>query len=177
MKRQVRTKRIVLDAILTAMALVIWIVEAQIPLPLPVPGVKLGLANVVTMFALFALGPIDALIILLIRVGVGAAFGGGITSFLFSLTGGALCYLVSLGLKLLVKDKQIWVVGVLGAIAHNVGQILVAVAITKTEALYWYLPVLVVAAIVTGLFTGLVAQACYLALKRHPILAGLKGFN
>jgi len=173
--KRTRTKRIVLDGVLTAMALVIWVVEIHIPLPLPVPGVKLGLSNVVTLFALFALGPVDALVILLVRIGIGAAFGGSLTSFLFSLTGGLLCYLVTLLLKLVVRPKQIWVLGVIGAIFHNMGQIVIAMGLTKTTGLVVYLPVLIAAGIGTGLFTGLVAQSCYLALRRHPLLAGLKG--
>ncbi|MBO4535531.1 MAG: Gx transporter family protein, partial [Clostridia bacterium] len=100
---------------------------------------------------------------------------GSLTSFLFSLTGGLLCYLVTLVLKLVVKPKQIWVLGVVGAIFHNLGQIVVAMGLTKTTGLLVYLPVLVAAGIGTGLFTGLVAQSCYLALRKHPILEGLKG--
>ncbi len=174
MKRAL-TKRIVIDGVLTAMALAIWVVEAQIPLPLPVPGIKLGLANVVTLFAMFALGPLDAGVILLVRIGLGSVFGGGLTAFLFSLAGGALCYLLCLLLRLVVKDKQIWVLGALGAIAHNAAQIGVAIALTRTTGLVVYLPVLVAAGVITGTLTGLAAQASYLALKRTTLLSRLKG--
>ena len=91
-----KTKRIALDALLTAIALIIFVVELLVPIPFPVPGVKLGLSNVVTLFALFACGPVDALIILLLRIGLGTIFGGNLSAILYSLAGGLLCYLVIL---------------------------------------------------------------------------------
>ena len=161
-----KSKRIALDGILTAVALVIFVVEQLIPLPFPVPGVKLGLSNIVTLFAVFAVGPIDGGIILLVRIALGSIFGGQLTSFLYSLAGGALCYGVTLLLRLVINEKQIFVCGVFGAIAHNVGQILVAVLLTGTPSVLSYLPVLVAFGIGTGLITGLVAQTLVLRLKK-----------
>ena len=161
-----KSKRIALDGILTAVALVIFAVEQLIPLPFPVPGVKLGLSNIVTLFAVFAIGPIDGGIILLVRIALGSIFGGQLTSFLYSLAGGTLCYGVTLLLRLVINEKQIFVCGVFGAIAHNVGQILVAVLLTGTPSVLSYLPVLVAFGIGTGLITGLVAQTLVLRLKK-----------
>ena len=165
--KKLSTKRVVLDGILTAIALVIYVVELQIPIPFPVPGVKLGLSNVVTLFARFFIGPYDAIIILLVRIFLGSLFAGSLTSVFFSLTGGLLCFVVVLVLKIIVTDKQIWVCGVFGAIAHNIGQIIAAMIMTGTKEIAVYLPVLIVAAIFTGLFTGLVAQFLVKGLRNH----------
>lgn len=161
------TKRVVTDGLLTAIALVIYVVELQIPIPFPVPGVKLGLSNIITLFALFFTGPVDAIIILLVRIFIGSLFSGNITAVFFSLSGGLLCYFVTIILKRFVTDKQIWVLGVFGAIAHNVGQIALAVFYTGTKEIALYLPVLILAGVITGLFTGLAAQYLINGLKGH----------
>ena len=150
--------RIARDAVLTAVALAVFLIEMQIPALVPIPGVKLGLSNVVTLFAMFAIGPVDALLILLARILLGGIFSGQAISLLYSLAGGILCYSVTLLMRRVVTQRQIWVCGVLGAVAHNVGQLAVAVAVTRTAALIYYLPVLTVSALLTGLFTGLLAQ-------------------
>ena len=152
---------------MTAIALVIYVVELQIPIPFPVPGVKLGLSNIITLFALFFTGPVDAIIILLVRIFIGSLFSGNITAVFFSLSGGLLCYFVTIILKRFVTDKQIWVLGVFGAIAHNVGQIALAVFYTGTKEIALYLPVLILAGVITGLFTGLAAQYLINGLKGH----------
>lgn len=151
------TKRLTFCALLTAIALTIFMVEAQIPPVVPVPGVKLGLANIVTVYAMFALGPADTLMILLSRIFLGALFAGGST-FLYSLAGGLLCYLCMLPLRKLLTMKQLWVCGSIGAIFHNIGQIGVAIAIAKTPQLIMYLPVLLLTGVIAGTFTGLAAQ-------------------
>jgi heptaprenyl diphosphate synthase len=84
---------------------------------------------------------------------------------LYSLTGGLLCYLVTLMLRRIVADKQIWVCGILGAMAHNIGQILAAIAVTKTPGLIAYLPILLISAMVTGAFTGCCSQMLVKRLK------------
>lgn len=163
-----KSKRIALDGILTAVALVIFVVEQLIPLPIPVPGVKLGLSNVVTLFAVFAIGPIDGGIILLARIVLGSLYAGQLSSFLYSLAGGLLCYGLTLLLRRIVTEKQIFVCGVLGAIAHNVGQVCVAMLLTGTPEIIAYLPVLVAFGIATGLATGLIAQLLVQKLKKIP---------
>lgn len=150
-------KRLTFCALLTAIALTIFMVEAQIPLPIPLPGLRLGLANIVTVYAMFALGPADALMILLSRIFLGALFAGGST-FLYSLAGGLLCYISMLLLRKLLTMKQLWVCGSIGAIFHNIGQIAVAIAIAKTPQLIMYLPVLLISGIIAGTFTGIAAQ-------------------
>ena len=152
------TRRLVRAAVLTAVALTIFIIELQIPSPVPIPGVKLGLANIVTIYAIFLLGPADAAAILLTRIILGSVFSGNLMALAYSLAGGLMCYLIMLLMGQLVTEKQIWVCSVFGAIAHNVGQIGAAIAITRMPSLLAYLPVLMISGIAAGLFTGLAAQ-------------------
>ena len=153
-------------ALLTAVALIIFMVEAQLPAPVPIPGVKLGLANIVTVYAMFALSPAQALGILVCRVFLGSIFSGHPETLFYSLGGGLLCWAVMLLLRPVLTGKQVWVAGVIGAAAHNFGQILVGIALTRTPGLIVYLPVLMVSGILTGAFTGTAAQALIRHLER-----------
>ena len=153
------TKQLTTMALLTAIALAIHVAEAQIPPLVAIPGVKLGLANIVTVYAAFTLGGGAAAMILIARILLGSMFGGGVVSLLYSLAGGILCLLITLFLRRILTKKQIWVAGVMGAIMHNIGQILVAVVVTGTPSIVSYLPILFISGIVTGTFTGFAAQA------------------
>lgn len=145
-------------ALLTAIALTIFMVEAQIPALVPVPGVKLGLSNIVTVFTVFAIGAWEGVAVLAARIFLGAVFAGNFSTIFYSAAGGGLAILVTIGLRRLLKKKQLWVAGCLGAVAHSVGQMVMAVALTATPGLVVYLPVMIAVSIVTGLFTGLCAQ-------------------
>ena len=153
-----KTKRLAQIAVLSAVALILFVVEAQIPALVPIPGIKLGIANIVTVFAVFCLGPKEGVLILGVRVFLGAVFSGQFSTIFYSAAGGALAILVTILSKGFLKSRQIWVAGCLGAIAHAVGQMAVAVLVTGTWTIAVYLPVMVACAIVTGLFTGLCAQ-------------------
>ena len=153
-----KTRKLTTIALLCAIALTIFIVEAQIPLPIPIPGVKLGLANIVTVYAVYALGAKEAAAILFVRIFLGAVFSGNFGTIFYSAGGGALAILATIGLKFVVKENQLWVSGCLSAIAHSVGQMIVAVWATGTPSLLIYLPVLIVCSMLSGLFTGLCAQ-------------------
>lgn len=153
-----KLKRLTRAAVLTAVALTIFMIELQLPSIVPIPGIKLGLANIVTVFAMFLIGPGDTLAILIVRILLGSMFSGQMMSLVYSLSGGLLCYLVMLLLRKLLTHKQIWVCSVISAIAHNIGQIAAAIAVTSTPALITYLPVLLISGIAAGLFTGFCAQ-------------------
>ena len=153
-----KVKKLTTMALLTAIALTIFMLEAQIPPLVPVPGVKLGLANIVTVFAVFTLGSGSAIMILAARIFLGAVFAGNFSTIFYSAAGGALCMLLSVGLRKILSNQQIWVAGCLGAIAHSIGQMLMAITITGTPGLAVYLPIMIVCSVVTGLFTGLCAQ-------------------
>ena len=153
-----KVKRLTFLALLSAIALTIFMVEAQIPALVPVPGVKLGLANIVTVFAVFALGAKEGAAVLFVRIFLGAVFAGNFSTIFYSAAGGSLAILVTIGLKRVLKRNQLWVAGCLGAVAHSVGQMAMAVLLTGTPGLVVYLPVMVAVSILTGCFTGLCAQ-------------------
>ncbi len=159
------THRLAVDGMLVAAALILHFVEAQLPSPVPVPGVRLGLANVITLYAVAILGPAEALAILLCRIILGGIFGGALISFLLSLTGGICCFCVMALLKKWVPEKMLWLVSVFGALGHNVGQIAMAAVLMHTTAIVVYLPFLLLSGIITGLLTGLVATT---VIRRIP---------
>ncbi len=161
-----KIRRMVWLSLLTAIALTIFMVEAQIPMPIPVAGVKLGLANIVTLFTLCILGPWDAFVVLLLRCVLGCVFSGQITALFYSITGGLFSWLVMLLMRKITTDKQIFAVSIVGSIFHNIGQILVAIWMTGTPGLIVYLPVLLISGILAGAFTGFAAQYLILHLRK-----------
>ena len=153
-----KVRKLTLMALLTAIALTIFMIEAQIPALVPIPGIKLGLANIVTVFAVFALGPKEAASILFARIFLGAVFAGNFSTILYSGAGGLCAILVTIGLRKMLTMQQLWVAGALGAVAHSLGQMAMAIAITATPSLAMYLPVMILCSLITGVFTGLCAQ-------------------
>lgn len=162
-----KTRKLVFMALLSALSLGVWVAEAQIPAPVPVPGVKLGLANVITLAAMALLGRKEAGTVLLIRIVLGSLFAGSFSAILFSLAGGVLAWgamALSIGH---FESRQLWIVSVFGALAHNAGQLLAAMAVTKTPSLIWYGPALLASGILTGAFTGLAAVYLVKAVKKY----------
>lgn len=161
-----KTKRLTLCAILIALALALSYTERFIPLQMvvPLPGVKLGLANIVTLLALYLMGPKGAFAILIPRCIFGAVFGGGITGLAFSLAGGilAMCVMV---LSRRIPVFSIYGVSILGAAAHNIGQILAAMVLMNSVYIGAYLPYLLVVALFTGFATGAACAGVLRALK------------
>ena len=153
-----KAKKLTTMALLTAIALTIFMVEAQIPSPVPLPGVKLGLSNIITVFAVFVLGPREGAGILFVRIFLGAVFAGNFSTILYSAAGGALAIVTTIGLRKILKKDQLFVAGCAGAVAHSIGQMAMAITLTGTPGLAIYLPVMIVISIITGLFTGLCAQ-------------------
>lgn len=153
-----KTKKMTLLALLSAIALTIFMVEAQIPAIIPIPGVKLGLANIVTVFAVFALGAKEGAAVLFVRIFLGAVFAGNFSTIFYSAAGGVCAIVVTILLKKILKQNQLWVAGALGAVAHSIGQMAMAILLSSTPGLIVYLPVMIVISIITGCFTGLCAQ-------------------
>lgn len=153
-----RVRALAQSALLAAVALTVFVLEAQIPLPLPVPGLKLGLCNIVTLFALCRLGRGWSLAIVLTRIVLGNLAMGQVMAMLYALAGGLLSFLVMALIFRRLGQDLLWVTGAFGGIAHNLGQMAVAVLVTSTPALLAYLPVLLLCGILTGAFTGLCAR-------------------
>lgn len=160
------TKKLAVMALLTAIALTVFMAEAQIPPLVPIPGVKLGLANIVTVYAVFVLGPGEACLILLARVLLGSLFAGQLVTLLYSMAGGLFCLAAMVPLRRVVTERQIWVCSAVGAVLHNLGQLAAGILITRTPALAAYLPVLILSGLASGLLTGLTAQFLIRALPK-----------
>ena len=159
--------RVAYFGVFTALALIFSYVESLIPIQLGIPGVKLGLANIVTVYAMFVLGPRDTLLILLSRIFLGAVFSGQMMTLLYSLGGGLLSYFALLLLRRVLGRGQLWVSSPLSAVCHNLGQLLAAAAIAKSWVVLVYLPYLVLAGLITGTLTGLCAQLVVGRLSRN----------
>ena len=167
------TKQLTLCALLTAMALALSYLENFFPLSLaiPIPGVKLGLANIVTLFALYALGAGQAMAILLARCILGSIFAGNMNAMIFSVFGGVTAMAVMI---LLSRSGRLSVYGVSigGAAAHNCGQVAAAVLTLGNTAPCYYLPILLGVSLFTGALTGLVAACLFRALAHTGLMRG-----
>ena len=167
-----QTKKLTLCAVMLSLALALSYLERFLPLQLliPLPGVKLGLSNIVTLIALYLLGAKSAFAILILRCILGSIFGGGITGLLFSLTGGILALLIMTAAQK-CPLFSVYGVSVLGAAAHNVGQIIAATVLLRSVYVAAYLPWLLIAAVVTGLLTGAAGQGILHALSYATVSA------
>ncbi len=160
--RDRKVQKMVTAALFTGAAILFGYVETLLPIPLPVPGMKLGLANIAVLAVLYTAGPGMAVAVDLVRILVNGLMFTGLYGFLFSLAGGAVSLLIMI---LLYKCGRFGVAGVsaAGALAHQAGQILVAVPLLGSEAVLALLPVLGALAVGTGIVTGLTAAG----LIRH----------
>ena len=145
-------------------ALTIFIIEAQLPPIVPIPGIKLGLANIVTLFAIYLLGYGQAAKIHILRIVLGSIFTGQTISFLYSISDGICCLLVMMLCRKLVSRDFIWLAGIFSAIAHIIGQLAVAALVLGTVSVLFYAPIVLASSIITGFFTGLCVQ---FLLKNH----------
>ena len=150
--------------LLTAVAIVLGYFEYLLPVT-GIPGVKLGLANTVLLYALYLIDVPSAILLMLLKVGLSGLLFGGPAAMLYSLAGGVLSLIVMI---LARKSKGLSIVGVsvLGAVSHNIAQMVVACFVVETRAILAYLPILLFAAAVTGTLTGLIARYTFRGL--HP---------
>ena len=159
-------KRLARLSVLTAVALIIFIVELQIPNPFPIPGIKLGLANIVTVYAVYRYRALEVAMMVGVRITLGSVFSGNIMALLYSACGSFLCLLGMLFLKRIIDEKHLWIASVFGALLHNTGQMAATLLVTQTTSLLLYYPFLVVSGCLAGAFTGLCAQAIMPRLRR-----------
>ena len=154
-----KVQKMALLGVLTAGAIVIAILESFIP-SVGIPGVKLGLANIVILIILYELGIVEAILVNLLRVIVVGLVRGTFLSmgFLMSLTGAVMSLGIMILFYLLIKKFSIIGVSVIGSIFHVTGQVLIAILFLGTAYIFLYLPIIAISAIVTGVFVGIVAQ-------------------
>ena len=153
--------RLTRNAVFTALALALSMLEYYVPLGfiIPVPGIKLGLANIITLFMLLYMDKKSALLVLVARCTLAGLLFGGVTSIIFSLTGGFFAFLCMAFLKR-YNEKVFSVYGISmgGAAFHNIGQILAAGVVLKSFAVVSYLPVLLLTGLVTGALTAFITR-------------------
>lgn len=152
--RNSKARRVALYGMLTALAFILSYVESLVPVTVGIPGVKLGLANLVVVIALYTLDLKGAFVISAVRIVLSGLTFGGLFSMLYSLAGGLLSFAV---MAILSRKKLFGTVGVsvCGGVAHNIGQLLVAMAVLETESVWYYFPVLLISGSVAGVLIGL----------------------
>ncbi len=150
--------------ILIGLALVFGYVEYLIPLPFAVPGVKLGLGNILVLFTIVAYGYLPGLLIMIIKVVASSILFGNPSIFLYSIAGGVLSYIV---MALCIKSSKVSILlsSVLGAVFHNLGQLIVVFFFFNYLVVIANLPILLIAGVATGILTG---KVCELALRSIP---------
>lgn len=162
-----KTRKMMLLSILISQALVLNLIERAFPVPVPVPGVKLGLANVISLFTIIVFGLKETIVVVFLRTFLGSLFTGGVSSFFYSLAGGLLSAVIMSYMNTRHKDIfSIPTISVVGAVFHNIGQITVASIVISNMRLFYYLPVLLISGILTGIIIGFTVQFSINPLKR-----------
>ncbi len=151
-------KRLTQLSLLTATALIIFVIELRIPNIIPISGIKLGLANIITVYCVYHFNAGETALMLTSRIILGALFSGNIFSLVYSTAGAFFCLCGMLVIRRIIPEKYIWLCSVIGAVLHNTGQIITAVAVTRTFSVLAYYPVLLVSGCIAGFFTGISAQ-------------------
>lgn len=167
-----KTRHLMYLSLLVAMALVLSLIERNIPVPFMTPGAKLGLANLVTVLALYSLPKKhEVAMIIVARLLLTSIFGGSVSGLMYGSMGALLSFLIMVGVKETLKDK-VSIIGVsaAGAVFHNIGQVLVAMGMVKNVGVALYLPFLSLSGIITGIFVGLAANYVIVYINRLPML-------
>ena len=157
---RMNTKKMTMLAMFSLIALTIFSIESMIGPIVPIPGIKLGLANIVTLIVLTLYGPYEAIFVLIVRILMGSIFAGQMISFFYSLSGGLLCWASMSIINKILHGRFLFLTSMCGAVSHNIGQIAAAMILTGSVSVIAYLPVLMISAMITGCFTGLAAQFC-----------------
>ncbi len=152
-----KSKKVAVFALCIALAFILSFLETLIPINIGVPGVKIGLANLVVVAALYLLDKKEAFAISMIKILISGLVFTGAFSLLYSFTGGILSFLVML---IAIKSEKISILGVsiLGATVHNLGQIIVAAVVMETARIVYYLPVLLISGAIAGIIVGIISK-------------------
>lgn len=163
-----RTRKLTHLAILLALTVVLSIFEGMIPNFVPVPGVKIGLANIAVMYSLLFYGKKEAVLLNVAKAALGFATRGAIAGFL-SLCGGLLSIAVIIVLAAAFKNKISYILlSVAGAVFHNIGQLIAVYFILDNYDLFYYLPVLIISGVVMGIITGILLKTLMPVLSFYP---------
>lgn len=167
--KKMPVKRLTELAMLTAAALIIFVIELRIPDLSPVPGVKLGLANIITVYCVYRYKPWETAMAVGVRVFLGAVFASTFTTILFSASGALLCLAGMIPVSRIFRKLPIWVCSIIGAVLHNIGQTVAAVVYMGSFAPALYLPVLIISGCIAGAFTGLCAHLTIDRIEKHRV--------
>ena len=152
--------------LLSALSLGIYALESLIPPILPIPGIKPGLSNIITLYALRKSGKKGAALILTVRILLSGLLFGNVLSVLYSFAGGYAALFIELICDFLLKRKHLYLTGAFGGLFHNLFQLIAAFFLMGSAYVFSYMPYLAISGIITGLFTGLAAH--YLLKVRIP---------
>lgn len=164
--RKMPVKRLTELAMLTAVALIIFVIELQIPPLTAIPGIKLGLANIITVYCVYRYKPWEAALVVAVRVIIGAMFAASFSTILYSASGALLCLAGMIPVSRLFPKLPIWACSMIGAVLHNIGQFTAVLLTLGSSVVLWYLPYLLLAGIISGLFTGLCAHFVIESMKK-----------
>lgn len=159
------TFHLVYLSLLLSLSLTLFLFEGLIPMPFLAPGAKLGLANIVTVIALYTLPWRDAMLILILRIAIGSLLGGGPTVMAYSLAGGLVSFGGMLALKLTGRFSVIGV-SLAGGFLHNLGQLAIAAWAVDSLGIFAYLPILGLCGLGTGALIGILAMGILSKLPR-----------
>ena len=160
------TKKLTILSLYTAVSLGIFVLESMLPPIVPIPGIKHGLANIITLIVLMKYTGRDALLVTICRILLATFCTGNAQSFLYSIAGGLLSLAMMIIVNKLLSGNYIYITSIIGSIFHNIGQILIAIFVTSTPMVATYLPVLILSGIITGVFTGFCAYYTGARIKR-----------
>jgi len=161
-----KSSKISTYGLLIALAFILSYIEALFPPPVPIPGIKLGLANLVVLAGLYIMGVKEAFVLSLIRIILVGLTFGNMSTMLFSLAGGILSWLVMSLLKQFKSFSQIGV-SVAGGVSHNIGQIITAIFVTENINIIYYLPFLLLSGLVTGAVIGIIGALIIKRIKKQ----------
>ena len=170
-----KTSHLTRLGLFTAAALVLHIVESWLPNPFPIPGIRLGLANIVTVYAVYCFSVRETVLMLLARILLGGFFSGSWMSLAFSLAGGFCCLSAMLLLRRMIPLKHLWMSSLLGAVCHNIGQ-LAAATVLLGKGVLPYAPFLLLSGCLTGAFTGFCAGIAAERISSSDIQHDNSGF-
>ena len=159
-------KKLTRTSLLAAAALVVFVIEAQIPPLTPIPGIKSGLSNIFSLVALTYLGPLSGICVTLIRIILGGFLTGQVSAMLYSFAGAVPSFVFCLITVRYFKKSHIWPMSCISAVIHNLGQLVLAVIITQTPELAAYLPLLIISGVITGAFTGICSELVFRRISK-----------
>ncbi|MFD3158344.1 Gx transporter family protein [Haloimpatiens sp. FM7330] len=167
-----KTQKMIFIALLVAQAIVLNVIERMIPLNFTIPGAKLGLANIITLTCIYLFSFKETLAIIILRTVLGSLLAGSLSSFLYSISGALLSFIVMYFLILISKEKISTIgISVFGGVFHNIGQLTVAMIIIENANIFYYLPILMITGVATGVAVGICTKYLLVYLRR------LKYFN